>query len=106
MRTSRITVLLLALAVGGCMTGPRPVNHNPADYLSANQPSQLWVTLTDGTRMVIAGPRVITDTVFGWTADNSEELMIPVSDIKEIRARRIAGDTQRGRAVAPDRAIP
>lgn len=89
MSASRISVLLLTSAVGGCMTGPRPVQHTPKDYLSANQPGQVWVTLTNGTQTVITGPRVITDTVFGWSADGTRDVMIAVSDIKEVRARRM-----------------
>jgi hypothetical protein len=70
------------------MTGPRPVGYAPGEYLSANQPNQVWVTLTNGSQVVITGPRVITDTVFGWTADG-QEMMLALSDIREVRARRM-----------------
>jgi hypothetical protein len=88
MKASRIALPLLALLGGGCMTGPRPVGFAPGEYLSANQPGQAWITLTSGTEMIVTGPRVITDTVFGWTADG-QEMMIAVSDIREVRARKL-----------------
>jgi len=90
MNALRAFPLLAAVAASGCMTGPRPVNHPPRDYLSANQPNQVWVTLNDGEQLVVTGLRVITDTVFGWSVDGSQELMIAVSDIREVQARRIS----------------
>jgi len=88
MNVSRRIIPLLALLAAGCMTGPRPVNYAPGDYLTANQPGQVWVTLNNGNEMVIAGPKVITDTIFGWTVEG-EDLMVAVSDIREIRVRRM-----------------
>jgi hypothetical protein len=88
MNASRVVVPLLALLAAGCMTGLRPVSDGPGEYLSANQPDRVWVTLTDGRQMMIQGPRVITDTVFGWTTDG-EDMMLAVSDIREVRARKM-----------------
>jgi len=86
----RIRIPLLAALVGtACMTAPRPVAYDPGDYLSANQLSEVWVTTTAGRDMVITGPRVITDTVFGWSQDGQEEVILAVADIRELRARRM-----------------
>ena len=69
--------------------GPGRVNGvQPKDYLEANSPARVWATLADGERIVIDGPRVISDTVFGWA--EGEEVSIPASDLQEIRVRRIS----------------
>lgn len=80
--------VILATQVS-CMTGPRPVKSSPGDYLAANAPGRMWATLTDGERIIIDGPRVIADTVFGW-ADGVEEVAIPVADLTEIRVRQLS----------------
>jgi len=79
---------LVLVATSACMTGPRPVSSPAGDYLSANQPTEVWVTTRTGTQILVMGPRVITDTVFGWSADG-QELILAVSDIQEVRARRM-----------------
>lgn len=83
-----ILAVLLATQLS-CLTGPRPVKSSPGDYLAANAPGRMWAILTTGERIVIDGPRVIADTVFGW-ADGVEEVAIPVSDLREIRVRQLS----------------
>jgi hypothetical protein len=85
-----VVVLVMALAAGACMTGPRPVGYTPADYLSASPRSRVWLTLNDGRQTIVEGPRVITDTVFGWNSTGTEEVMIPVADIREVRAQKMS----------------
>jgi hypothetical protein len=70
------------------MTGPRRISDPPKDYLEANSPPRVWATLTDGERMVIDGPRVISDTVFGWA--QGEEVVIPTDQLQEIRVRQFS----------------
>jgi hypothetical protein len=71
-----------------CMGGPSLVQDKPGDYLQANAPGMIWTTLVDGDRLAIAGPKVISDTVFGWA--EGEEIILPVSDIKELRVRKLS----------------
>jgi hypothetical protein len=78
----------LVLALGACMGGPSIVNDPPSDYLQANAPGMIWATLVDGDRLAIAGPKVISDTVFGWA--EGEEIVLPVQDIKEMRVRKLS----------------
>jgi hypothetical protein len=90
MKAYPLLALALSLVGAGCMTGPQPVKYSPRDYLTANQASRLWLTLTDGRQLVVYGPRVITDTVFAWDETGTEDLIIPVGNIKEVRARRLS----------------
>lgn len=78
----------VAITQAACLGGPSLIKERPADYLEANAPSQVWATMLDGDHLVINGPRVISDTIFGW-ADN-EEIMIPVEDVKEVRVRQLS----------------
>jgi hypothetical protein len=82
--------LALLAAMSGCMTGPRPVGTSPRLYLQANQPSRIWMTLKDGSQMIVEGPRIIDDTVFGWSEGGTEDIMIAVKDIRQVRARKMA----------------
>lgn len=81
---------VMMFAQGGCMTGPRGVDYTPQQYLSANQPSRVWLTLNDGRQVVVREPRVITDTLFGWSENGTEDLTIAISDVQEVRARRVS----------------
>jgi len=89
MRIARIVLVVSLLTSAACMTGPRRVNNmSPGDFLVANSPGQLWATLKDGEQMEIDGPKVIQDTIFGWS--EGEEVSIPTSDLKEIKVRKMS----------------
>jgi hypothetical protein len=48
------------------------------------------MTLKDGSQMIVEGPRVIEDTVFGWSEGGTEDVMIAVKDIRQVRARKMS----------------
>ena len=81
--------LVALLGTVACYTGPKPVNFSPRMYLHQNQPKQLWITMKDGSKLSMVGPRVIDDTLFGWTENANEDLTVPIADIKSLEARRI-----------------
>lgn len=87
MRLARVVVFALLAAHTACMTGPRRVPDG-MQYLEANAPAQMWATLTDGEQLLIDGPRVISDTVFGWA--EGEEVAIPGDQFEEIRVRQLS----------------
>jgi hypothetical protein len=87
----RVFVAMVLLgASSACFTGPQRVKYQPGDYLSANQPSKVWLTLNDDSKLVVSAPRVMADTLFGWDEDGTQDLTIPVSNIKEVRARHMS----------------
>ena len=85
----RALLAIVLLGTFACHTGPKPVQFSPRLYLRQNQPKQLWLTLKDGSKMSMVGPRVIDDTLFGWTEGANEDLTVAISDIKSLEARRI-----------------
>ena len=85
---SRVIAALLLTAQVACLTGPRPVRTTPKDYLESNSPARVWATLDDGQKVVIDGPRVISDTVFGFA--EGEEYEVPAAQIQEIRVRKVS----------------
>ena len=88
MRISNALLIAIVASLPACMTGPRPVHESAGPFLEGSAPAQVWVTLVDGSRLIIQGPRVISDTVFGFA--EGEEIAIPVSDLKELRARKFS----------------
>ena len=84
----RVVATVLLIAQTGCMTGPKLVRTSPKDYLEANSPSRVWATMADGQRVVIDGPRVISDSVFGWA--EGEEFVVPSDSVQELRVRRVS----------------
>jgi hypothetical protein len=45
--------------------------------------------MKDGSKVTMVGPRVIDDTLFGWTPGGNEDLVVAVNDIKSLQARKI-----------------
>src|SRR5262245_43497292 len=91
MNAKRVFAAALLVSQAGCMTGPRRVSDmSPKDYLSINAPTELWATMKDGQEIFVGGPRVISDTIFGWSIDGSEELAVPVDSLEELRIRKLS----------------
>ena len=89
MNARLIAVLAIGAGVMACHTGPKAVEYSPRLYLRQNQPRELWLTLKDGSQVNMVGPRIIDDTLFGWTQGGNEDLTIALSDIKSLKARRL-----------------
>ncbi len=83
-----VLVALAGAAQAACMTGPQRVKYSTTDYLEANAPSRVWATLSDGEQVVIYGPKVISDTVFGFV--DGEEAEYPAGDLQEIRVQHVS----------------
>lgn len=85
----RILMVVAMMATqAACLGNPSLIKDSPGDYLQANAPGMVWAVLTDGGQVIIQGPRVIADTIFGWA--EGEEFVVPVEDVKEMRVRRIS----------------
>jgi hypothetical protein len=46
--------------------------------------------MQDGGQIVVVGARVLSDTLFGWDESGTKDLTIALSDIREVRARRLS----------------
>jgi hypothetical protein len=94
----RITLLAaLGLHAGACMSWKtQPVS---PDQVVAKNPDQVRVTLGNGSRIVVARPTIIGDSLIG-TAPGSDpkpampRRVIPLSDIRSVQVQRVnAGKT-------------
>jgi hypothetical protein len=61
---------------------------SPGAYLESRSPQTIMVTRADGSATIIQQPRVLADTVFGWTQTGTE-ITLPLSTVTELRARQI-----------------
>lgn len=94
----RITLLgVLGLHAGACMSWKtQPVS---PDQVVAKQPDQVRVTLESGSRIVIARPAIIGDSLIGTppgadTKRIAQRLAVPLSDIRSVEVQRVnAGKT-------------
>jgi len=90
MNARLVTILAIGAGIVACHTGPKPVQYSPRLYLHQNQPKELWLTLKDGSKVTMVGPRIIDDSLFGWTPGGNEDLTIAVTDVKSLEARKLA----------------
>lgn len=90
--TSYQLVCVLLMTQLACATAPRPVGPNPAAYFQSHTPKRIWVTTTDGERMIIEHPRVYGDSLLGFTnsAGAREEVWMPLTNLQDIRARQLS----------------
>ena len=90
MNARRAIAVVLLAAQSACLGGPQRVNYAPRQYLALNQPKEVWMTLKDGRQVAVVQPRLIADTLFGWNPKGTEDLTIALSDVKELRARKLS----------------
>lgn len=79
-----VSVLMLA----GC-SAMRPVH---TSYITTVQPKVVQIVRTDGSRVALVGPRIIGDTVTGFTYNPEgaigEYQEMPLSDIQTLEAQQ------------------
>ena len=79
----RICAGLLALTLLGCHKMAR-VPSAPAEYINSKRPPLIDVTLTDGSRVRIAGPQIAGDTLVGFVKGRYHET--PLAAVTDMRA--------------------
>jgi hypothetical protein len=77
---------LLLITQGGC-TALQLVDA-PQAYVEARSPSLVLVTRNNGGQELVEAPRVLSDTMFGFSRTGAE-VVIPFSDVRELRAKQI-----------------
>ena len=78
----------LVFAQIACMGAPSRVQGPPGGFLVRTPPELIWATLSDGQELVIEGPRVIRDTVFGFS--EGQPLAVPTDNVREVKVRRLS----------------
>jgi len=65
-----------------------PVREKPTAFIEAHSPGAVWITKTDNSVVVLAGPKVLGDTLGGFVGRDYVE--IPLSSVQSLSARRPA----------------
>ena len=97
-RAGRLSLSLLLAPAAAC-TSWRTQAGSPSQVLTARQPSTARVTRADGSSVIVHGPRIVGDTLSGWSGnsgaqDGGRPVQVPLSDIRSIEIRRTsAGKT-------------
>jgi hypothetical protein len=85
----RLTAALLPLVglAAGCST-LAPVHETPTAFITAHSPGAVWITKTDKSVVVLAGPKIFGDTLGGFVGRDYVE--IPLATVQSLSARRPA----------------
>jgi hypothetical protein len=62
-----------------------PVREKPTAFIEAHSPGTVWITKTDNSVVVLAGPKVLGDTLGGFVGRDYVE--IPLSSVQSLSAR-------------------
>jgi hypothetical protein len=86
---SRLSAALLPLVglAAACSTLV-PVRETPTAFIEAHSPGAVWITKTDNSVVVLAGPKVLGDTLGGFVGRDYVE--IPLASVQSLSARRPA----------------
>ena len=86
--TGRVAGFLLLAALSGC-TALAPIDAR--QYVPAHRPPSIWVTLRDGSTVILRGPRLMPDgdALAGFVAGGHQQL-ISFSDVTTTRTMRPA----------------
>jgi len=83
--TRPICAALITVLGGGACTTMAPVA-TPQQFIPVAQPSRIWVTRTDNSKVMIEGPRLMGDTLVGFVAGRYEEMLLPQARSIQFRA--------------------
>ena len=87
MKPSGVLLALMVGAQGACMQ-THAVRERPVDYIVTHSPPSATLTLSEGSPIVVNLPRVIQDTIFGWS--KGKEVSIPAQDVKEVKVKKFS----------------
>jgi hypothetical protein len=80
------TALVLIFTCIGCTTVRRV--ESPREFLNARTPGKMWVSSGDSELTEIQSPRVLTDTIFGFTP-GGQPIVYPIAQIRELRTKQL-----------------
>jgi hypothetical protein len=85
----RLTAVLLPLvALATACSTLAPVREAPTAFITAHAPDAVWITKTDNSVVVLAGPKVLGDTLGGFVGRDYVEILL--SNVQSLSARRPA----------------
>ncbi len=85
----RLCLLLNVALLTGCMTAPMAVQ-SPTTYIRDKEPDTIWLQ-RGGSTVVLETPRIVGDSLLGYTPDTRDELVVPLGELNQdnVRVRRV-----------------
>jgi hypothetical protein len=85
-----VRLLPFTVVLAGCYTAPRPIS-SPAEYIRNKEPSQIWIDQAGGNTLVLETPRIMGDSLLGYTLSGREEHVVPLLQLKndQVRVRQL-----------------
>lgn len=82
-----VAAVLLAVYLPACHHWVTPQGMTPQEYITANHPSTVRVTLADSTRVVLQHPRAASDSLWGSLAPGGQ-WGAPLSSVQLFQVRK------------------
>ena len=85
----RLAALLGAILLTGCMTAPVTVE-SPTTFIRDKNPDTIWLE-RGGNTVVLETPRIVGDSLLGYTPDTRDELVVPLTELQadKVKVRRV-----------------
>ena len=85
----RLAVFFGAVLLTGCMTAPVAVE-SPQAFIRDKSPDTIWLE-RGGNTVVLETPRIIGDSLLGYTPDTRDELVVPLTELQadNVKVRRV-----------------
>jgi len=82
-----VAAVLLAVYLPACHHWVTPKGMTPQEYITANHPSTVRVTLADSSRVVLQNPRAASDSLWGSVAPGGQ-WGVPLSSVQLLQVRK------------------
>jgi len=82
-----VAAVLLAVYLPACHHWVTPKGMTPQEYITANHPSTVRVTLADSSRVVLQNPRAASDSLWGSLAPGGQ-WGAPLSSVQLLQVRK------------------
>jgi hypothetical protein len=88
MRPARsVAAIVLLTQLAGC----HRLRHieAPAEFVNSRTPARIWVTPANGPEMQLDAPRVVSDTLYGFSQINGQVITFALAELERVRAREL-----------------
>jgi hypothetical protein len=88
MRYVRLLPIMVVLT--GCYTAPQLIS-SPAEYIRQKEPSTIWIDQGGGNTLVLETPRIMGDSLLGYTLNGRDEHVVPLLQLRDdqVRVRKL-----------------
>jgi hypothetical protein len=61
----------------------------PGPFVNSRMPSRIWVTPENGPELPLDAPRVVSDTLYGFSLVSGQVATFALMDLERVRAREL-----------------